>query len=211
MFRSYDHAKGSTLSRVPPRSPGVADYMDLWEVARATSSRPNYFAPMKIDGIRCKDGGFLYRNPSSEMLREVTDLNEANWSPIDCLVSVGCGIPDRDDTECVTAKRRWTTESRRAKQERQEKLAAYDCDTAHDMTWDVMHSHRKAYWRLDMRSDIWKLPLEDFIMSSKGSHFAGNERLDTDILIKLERCDLRQRISNCARRLVAKRSAQSRS
>ena len=211
IFRSYDHEQKSASTRGSLRSPGPADDIDLWKVARATSSRPNYFAPIEIGDVRYEDGGLLSRNPSFEIMREVVDLNGADWSPIDCLVSLGSGVPKRDDTRKATIKQKWITEWLQAKRERQEDLAAHDSDTGHDITWRLMYSQRKAYWRLDGRIDMGNLPLEDIDMDSSFEDLTRKLGLDDETSIDMESDYMAQKLSNCARRLVAKRHAQSQS
>ncbi|KAL9050825.1 MAG: hypothetical protein Q9162_006412 [Coniocarpon cinnabarinum] len=258
VFRSYDHRTGNmgnssaahmggTGDDVPscnisransgnkfhPRSPGPASEVPLWKIARATCSRPNFFSPTKIDGGRYEDGGFFYRNPSVEMIHEVLEWNGADRNSLDCLVSLGCGVPERiptrvpaatsdeNDTTTAAAKKasaRASGKSKRrsplgkktlrAKQERREKNAAYDSDLAHDTAFNYMFSMGKAYYRLDIESRIWDLPLDDFVMDPK-KEFSRNARLEKEIMDSLNADSMRSKLSNCARRLVARRRARA--
>lgn len=211
IFRSYDHSDGSTLSKVAPRSPGPADETPLWKIARATSSRPNYFSPIKIDNVNYEDGGFAYRNPSQEIIHEVLHLNNADRDSIDCLVSIGCGIPQsRSESNGVSSQsaRKSPLRSSRSKQERQEQLAAYDSDSTHEMAFNLMISLKKAYWRLDLDTDLWNVPLDDFVFKP-GQDFARNEKLDREVYAKLASASMERKLHNCARRLVGKRHGRS--
>ena len=211
IFRSYDHTETSKNSRVGPRSPGPASDTPLWLVARATTSRPNYFAPTTIGDARYKDGGFSCRNPSQEIIHEVLDLGDADRHSIDCLVSIGCGTPkaedaDGDNDDNVPKGKRFKPPSRNA----QERMAACDCDVTHEMATNVMFTLQKAYFRLDMQSDLWDLSLETFVSDDGNSDFARNPILDEEVHTMLEGPAIQQKLRNCALRLVERRRARAR-
>ena len=199
----------SKNSRVGPRSPGPASETPLWLVARATTSRPNYFAPTKIGDARYKDGGFSYRNPSQEIIHEVLDLGDADRHSIDCLVSIGCGTPraaDDDNNDNISKGKRFRSPSRKAR----ERMAASDCDVVHEMASNVMFTLKKAYFRLDMESDLWDLSLKTFVSDNENSDFARNPILDKEVHKELETPAMQRKLKNCALRLVERRRARAR-
>jgi len=90
IFRSYDH-----WAAEPPvineRNPGVAHSVAIWEAARATTSAPFYFDPIKISNRKFGDGGFGNNNPAEEMRTEVSCMNGNDPKSIALLLSIGTG------------------------------------------------------------------------------------------------------------------------
>ena len=92
MFRTYD-CRMPLAPKTPkwkPLKPGPASTHQIWEVARATSAAPTFFAPINLDGNMFVDGGVTANNPTQEALREVAFLyGELTGT---CVVSIGSGI-----------------------------------------------------------------------------------------------------------------------
>ena len=159
--------------------------------------------------MRYEDGGFCYRNPSDEIFREVNDLSDTDQTSIDCLVSIGCGVPNPDNSEDVSAEPKQPLRSSRQKQEVREKRAALDGDSTDALTFNLMYSLHRPYWRLDVKSDIWSLPLETFAMGDGPRDSAKNEKLDSEVRASLGTEDMQQKLDECAHRLVEKRRARA--
>ncbi|XP_022105032.1 calcium-independent phospholipase A2-gamma-like [Acanthaster planci] len=89
LFRNYNVPPG-TQSRYR----GACKY-ELWEAARASSAAPGYFEECKLDEYVFQDGGVLTNNPCALAIHECRLL----WpdTPIQCVVSVGCGRYDPEE------------------------------------------------------------------------------------------------------------------
>ena len=73
-------------------NPGSASTRQIWEVARATSAAPTFFAPIHLDDNVFVDGGVIANNPTQEALREIAFLYGDLLGT--SLVSIGSGISD---------------------------------------------------------------------------------------------------------------------
>ena len=62
----------------------------IWQVARATSAAPTFFAPIEIDDVLYGDGGTGWNNPTKEAIAEANNI----WPnrPIGIVVSIGTGL-----------------------------------------------------------------------------------------------------------------------
>jgi predicted acylesterase/phospholipase RssA len=62
----------------------------IWEVGRATSAAPTFFAPIEIDDVLYGDGGTGWNNPTKEAIAEADGI----WPdrPIGIVVSIGTGL-----------------------------------------------------------------------------------------------------------------------
>lgn len=92
MFRTYDCRMplGSEIPKWKPLNPGPASTYQIWEVARATSAAPIFFAPIHLNDKVFVNGGVTANNPTQEALREVAFLHgELSGT---CVVSIGSGI-----------------------------------------------------------------------------------------------------------------------
>ena len=75
------------------RGYGPPSRLPLWQVARATSAAPKYFAPIEIQGYKkvhlFKDGGFGCSNPTREIYNDV--VHKHGERGIGPFVSIGTG------------------------------------------------------------------------------------------------------------------------
>ncbi|KAL9051321.1 MAG: hypothetical protein Q9162_006075 [Coniocarpon cinnabarinum] len=227
MFRSYDRPESHQEKFIKPRLPLSAGQVPLWQIARGTMSRPKYFGFTTIDGVRYADGGFYYRNPNQEIIWEVDDLNGkgkkgvgsgARTTSMDCLVSIGCGLPGKVKTEInhYELQRRLMMPTLRSHARplrvTQERVAALDSDDAHINTRCLMSClNAAAYFRLNPASDICDLPhsRRSRYHPSEGSEDPeGFAALEKEIKLALRSSPLAESLSNCARRLVHRRHAK---
>lgn len=90
LFRSYNHW-GSKRGNATERNPGAAHSIPIWQVARATTSAPTYFDPVKIQNRKYGDGGFGTNNPVCELYWEAIQMHGNDASSISLLISIGTG------------------------------------------------------------------------------------------------------------------------
>jgi predicted acylesterase/phospholipase RssA len=69
----------------------------IWEAARATSAAATFFDPIEIGRQRFVDGGTGMNNPVEIVLQEAVSVWPDAISRIQCLVSIGTGVPDLAD------------------------------------------------------------------------------------------------------------------
>lgn len=69
----------------------------IWQAARATSAAATFFDPMKIGSQLYVDGGTGYNNTVEVVLDEAKSIWSNAPSRIQCLVSIGTGVPDPAD------------------------------------------------------------------------------------------------------------------
>jgi predicted acylesterase/phospholipase RssA len=69
----------------------------IWQAARATSAAVTFFDPIQIGSQQYIDGGTGYNNPVEVVLEEAESIWENATSRIQCLVSIGTGIPEPKD------------------------------------------------------------------------------------------------------------------
>jgi hypothetical protein len=73
----------------------------VWQAARATTVAPTFFKPIKIGNQSYIDGAMRHNDPVKIVLREAYNIFEApnNTEPItiDCILSIGTGIPKNVD------------------------------------------------------------------------------------------------------------------
>lgn len=94
IFRTYKnlHQSKGHDQRLLDRNPGLAHDIPIWQVARATSAAPTYFAPLKIGHLEYLDGGFgATNNPSQEIYDEVRRMNNNSEKCVKLVLSVGTG------------------------------------------------------------------------------------------------------------------------
>jgi len=92
---------------VPLRSYTTSDSVDssageectIWQAARATSAAATFFDPIKIGNQKFVDGGTGYNNPVELVLDEAKSIwpDAIQKGRIQCLVSIGTGVPDMKD------------------------------------------------------------------------------------------------------------------
>lgn len=69
----------------------------IWQAARATSAAVTFFDPIQIGRQQYVDGATGYNNPVRVTLDEAKSIWPDALSRIQCLVSIGTGIPDLKD------------------------------------------------------------------------------------------------------------------
>jgi predicted acylesterase/phospholipase RssA len=64
----------------------------IWQVGRATSAAPTFFAPTEIDDVLYGDGGTGWNNPTKEAIAEADNI----WPdrPIGIVISIGTGLEE---------------------------------------------------------------------------------------------------------------------
>jgi predicted acylesterase/phospholipase RssA len=72
----------------------VSRDINIWEAARATSAATSFFEPIELDtGERFVDGALGANNPINAVWTEAQDMWPALQDNLQCLVSIGTGIP----------------------------------------------------------------------------------------------------------------------
>jgi predicted acylesterase/phospholipase RssA len=69
----------------------------IWQAARATSAAASFFDPIKIGRQRYVDGATGLNNPVEEVLEEAKSIWPDAVFRIQCIVSIGTGVPDLKD------------------------------------------------------------------------------------------------------------------
>ena len=69
----------------------------IWEAARATSAAATFFDPIAIGQQEYVDGATGHNNPVESVLREADTIWKDARSRIQCLMSIGTGVPDPQD------------------------------------------------------------------------------------------------------------------
>lgn len=69
----------------------------IWEAARATSAAATFFDPIKIGLQEYVDGATGYNNPVELVLEEARRIWKDAPSRVQCLVSIGTGVPNPKD------------------------------------------------------------------------------------------------------------------
>lgn len=92
LFRSYRHPRtGNPDERNPDGRTGYP----IWEVARATSAAPPYFAPMVLEEndptFHFLDGGLGANNPCEEARNSIKQLNNDKNDAVQIILSIGTG------------------------------------------------------------------------------------------------------------------------
>ncbi|KAI9854271.1 MAG: hypothetical protein M1813_001311 [Trichoglossum hirsutum] len=86
LFRTYTTDKGVDAQA----SLGCT----IWEAARATSAAPTFFDPISIGGQSFVDGATGLNNPVEVVLEEAKSIWTNAISRIQCVVSIGTGLPN---------------------------------------------------------------------------------------------------------------------
>lgn len=89
MLRSYD-----TEDAVDSLS---TSNCKIWEAARATSAAATFFDPITIGYQEYVDGATGHNNPVEIVLEEAKSIWKDAAARIQCLVSIGTGVPDLKD------------------------------------------------------------------------------------------------------------------
>lgn len=69
----------------------------IWEAARATSAAATFFDPIVIGRQKYVDGATGFNNPVEAVLEEAVSIWPDAIPGIQCLVSIGTGVPDPKD------------------------------------------------------------------------------------------------------------------
>ncbi|KAK4140508.1 calcium-independent phospholipase, partial [Dichotomopilus funicola] len=69
----------------------------IWEAARATSAAATFFNPITVGFQEYVDGGTGHNNPVEIVLEEAKSIWKDAATRIQCLVSIGTGVPDPKD------------------------------------------------------------------------------------------------------------------
>ena len=200
MFRSYDRFRDPSSIRQAPVTPGPANHVSLYDLSRATLSRPGYFSSVKIQQSLFIDAQRSCHNPSAQAIREMDSRqDEADDHTIDCMVSIGCGHPSpvKPGEPPDYSKRPLIQRLEH------EKTAAWDGELTHSVTSGSMRSWKKAYFRLDHSSDEWEAPVE--ALREGGETLMRNKRLEEEVLKELNGEEMREVLSKCAKCLVARK------
>lgn len=195
-FRTYDqakkHATDTQPSRFEPTSPGDADDCEIWQAARATSSAPSHFKPVKINGEKYLDGGIKINNPARESINEVANMLGGDPGNISSLTSIGCGRPKELKQNVRGFKM--------LKAKNSLKAATIDSNTVHEDVECRASLLSIPYFRFEVEGQTWKHPLmeghpdsvyKDFERELT-AHFQHNEKAS-------------QRLQRCAEDLVNQR------
>src|ERR1700761_7901653 len=93
MLADNINAKIPILIRTYRGPANQTDDCEIWEAARATTARPEFFEPITIGkfgtALRCIDGGFGQNNPVSQVCEEASVIFSGR--SVSCLISIGCG------------------------------------------------------------------------------------------------------------------------
>ncbi|OBT75004.1 hypothetical protein VF21_06307 [Pseudogymnoascus sp. 05NY08] len=84
----------------------------IWQAARAASAAATFFDPIKIGSQLYVDGGTGYNNPIELVLEEAKSIWSNAPSRIQCLVSIGTGVPDHDDFSKLKEADEWKKQAR---------------------------------------------------------------------------------------------------
>ncbi|KAI1425594.1 acyl transferase/acyl hydrolase/lysophospholipase [Xylaria sp. FL1777] len=88
--RNMFSSPGDAMAGSESGRPRPADDCQIWQVARATSAAPTYFAPIEINGRYFMDSGIGANNPAAVALNEVGSLNMGRMKTT-LLISIGTG------------------------------------------------------------------------------------------------------------------------
>jgi predicted acylesterase/phospholipase RssA len=75
----------------------VTSECTIWQAARATSAAVTFFDPIEIGGIQFVDGATGLNNPVEVVLEEAKSIWPDAIRRIQCIVSIGTGVPDLRD------------------------------------------------------------------------------------------------------------------
>lgn len=92
IFRTYKNLhRSEAIEKLLDRNPGLAHDIPIWQVARATSAAPTYFAPLKTGDLEFLDGGMGANNPCEEIYDEVQRMNNKSNNCVRVILSIGTG------------------------------------------------------------------------------------------------------------------------
>lgn len=107
LYRSYDHPephdyrpKSSNETKEKHHKPLRASDLPLWQIGRATSAAPTYFAPMRIGRDKLLDGAMGgHNNPVTLAFDEVSQMHWRH-DPL-MVISIGTGTKPQPETSAT--------------------------------------------------------------------------------------------------------------
>lgn len=193
MFRSYDYVDTEN-------KPRKASSCQTWQVARATTAAPGYFATATIDGEEFFDGGFGSNNPSHEAFTELSRIHPK--MPM-CLVSIGSG-----NSSSVSRYDSGRKFGRRLSYLRAARKIVTGSATTHKSLEALARyqSEKFSYFRFDVpgldhiQLDEWKKKTRNDLPTSEKMHTNAFIKARTDVY--LANPQTRQKIRYCAEAIV---------
>nr|OQO16764.1 hypothetical protein B0A51_16555 [Rachicladosporium sp. CCFEE 5018] len=175
LLRTYPHYYSENAPNWITRYNEGADPLKIWEVARATSAAPFYFAMLQVElasgKMSFKDGGIRENNPSGAALSEFHSLYEGRGRSENpaILLSVGTGRPDHKQDGFASA---WPGPFgnipfvRAALEKRavlQNLLIKYtEGERQHAQMREHARGEHTWYKRLNVTDGLQKMPLDDW-------------------------------------------------
>ncbi|KAL8923981.1 MAG: hypothetical protein Q9208_004265 [Pyrenodesmia sp. 3 TL-2023] len=190
VFRSYEyrHVTRHTMdSFLYPRNPDDSPEFDIWQVARATSAAPSYFKSTRLFEYRYYDAAVNINNPSLEMYKEVSLLNQAHES-VELLLSLGTGNARKNTTKPKHALQKVLDDISDLVHQKIKAVRKQDDFTYY--RWDVQNGLE------DVRLDEWK-PIDTGKDTLAQIHEATHRYLDS--------VDVQRQIRECTAILVSAR------
>ena len=143
---------------------------NIWDVARATTAVPNFFAPITIGKVLYESGGPVWNNPTKEAIAEARDI----WgdTPIGVVVSIGDGLMNVSELHDPTQMSGYTDVNQKPVplSEREFLLWEYAamssrcCESIHQEIVDQFNAEKKEsrYFRLNITSGMSSTGLADW-------------------------------------------------
>lgn len=168
------------------------------DVCRATSAAPQYFESVKLEGFASKfrDGSVWVKDPSMEIYKEVRSMHSDVDSPVEVLVSIGCGLERRQPF-------RWTLRGRRA-----------SLTTQNPEQWAIRNilgakkeTERLEYHRFEGPDDFLGPDLGDWKLGREGQRTFPRLQKAVDAWCNTD--EIKHRIQACANTLVTIRQRRA--
>ena len=178
IFRTYKNLHRGE-DKLMDRNPGLAQDVPIWQVARATSAAPTYFAPLKIGELEYLDGGFgATNNPCQEIYDEVRRMNNNSENCVKVVFSVGTGKSNKSRFNGTGITRYWNYINFAKKW-------ASESETAHQNMLKIKNRitsdhHRFHYYRLNAETGLDDMKLDEWrvrgALQTKTGEFIGRVR-----------------------------------
>jgi hypothetical protein len=182
-----------------PRYPGIADYLPVWQPARATTAAPFVFKAVEIDEKTYEDGAFGCNNPSTEAYWEVVKKNGYQAGFIKLCVSIGTGKAQGGKDYAMRPG--IVNILRRIKSA---KAKVLDCENTHHQMEALMLAAKKPYVRLNAGVNVGITPLDEWSTKRKDG-LTTLKYLERETNIDLGNEDMQRRIKELASQLVQHR------
>ena len=136
----------------------------IWEAASATAAAPIYFRRVKFEQQKeeWSDGGIHHNNPIDQALAEIGRERDWKDKPIECVLSLGTGMPRIDDVGTNLAAFLRTAVKTMTNSEETAKRFASSKD-GREM------SQSKRYFRFNVPFGMPEIQLEDYRRTEKMS------------------------------------------